>query len=38
MTTIELLAQCSVDVLAYFLPSFAVMLAVAWVVSLFRAK
>lgn len=36
MTTIEILAQCSIDVLGYFLPAFAIMLACSWVVSLFR--
>lgn len=36
MNTIEILAQSTVDVLGYFLPSFAIMLAVSWVVSLFR--
>lgn len=32
------LAQSVVDICAWFLPSFAVMLAVSWVVSLFRGK
>lgn len=32
------LAQVCIDVMAYFLPSFVVVLAVSWVVSLFRYK
>lgn len=32
------LAQVCVDVMAYFLPAFAVIVAVSWVVSLFRYK
>ena len=35
MVSIEL-AQAFIDVLAFFLPTFAVMLAVSWVVSFFR--
>ena len=31
-----ILAQSVVDILAWFLPAFAVMLAVAWVAHLFR--
>lgn len=32
------LAQVIIDVMAYFLPSFVAVLAVSWVISLFRYK
>lgn len=38
METIELLSQATINVLGYFLPSFAIMLAVSWVVSLFSFR
>lgn len=34
----EALAQATIDVLAWFLQPFAVVLVISWVVSLFRYK
>lgn len=34
----EALAQSTIDVLAWFLQPFAVVLVISWVVSLFRYK